>query len=140
VPLYKFQCYECGCEFELPLSIKQSDKPVACVSCGEIAEKLVPDKVTFSFRPSETSLRGADTGVTSTDYNWDRLVAEDSNIKWGRVEEREREKRELVRSRPGATKGNLIRNNDGTYLVTAPNSEDRIRAKRKKIHEFLTRS
>ena len=140
MPLYKFQCYECGCEFDLPLSIKQAEKPVACVSCGEEAELLVPDDVNFSHQPGKVDLESSDTGVSSTDYNWDRLVGEDSKIKWRRVDERDKEKREILRSQPGATKGNLIRHHNGTYRVGAPSPEEKTLAKRKKIHEFLTRS
>lgn len=43
MPLYEYKCTECGNEFELFKSFKESDDDEVCPKCGKIAKREIVD-------------------------------------------------------------------------------------------------
>ena len=40
MPLYEYQCTQCGEEFEQMRSVHQAMEPITCPKCGGVAERL----------------------------------------------------------------------------------------------------
>lgn len=41
VPIYEYQCSECGCRFEELVSFSAADSPRSCPSCGAESKRLL---------------------------------------------------------------------------------------------------
>ena len=87
LPIYNFQCYSCGLQFEEMLRVSQRDKEVSCPSCGEKVERQV-SAGNFTFKHNPTGPVPQDTGVSSIDHNYDRVIGRDAEQKWKRLEEK----------------------------------------------------
>jgi len=116
MPVYEFQCKNCGLRFEASANVENSEKPKKC-DCGEMAERIVPEKLNFHFDPKTEGIGPQNTGISEVDYGVDRAVATDAEKKWDDIEARNAVKRALLRDNPGMTKEDLSREPDGTYEV-----------------------
>lgn len=90
MPLYKYQCYDCGLEFEemRPLS-KRGDCP--CPSCNSLAQKQV-SAGNFTFQHNPTGPVPQNTGVASIDYDFDKTIGRDAEQKWKTIDQRRSDK------------------------------------------------
>ena len=91
MPIKKFQCYECGLEFEEMRKMSQKDEGCPCPSCPATAKKQVSAS-NFSFQHKPTGPVPQNTGVASVDYNFDRVIGRDAEQKWKGIEERRSQK------------------------------------------------
>ncbi len=90
MPLYKYQCFECGLEFEeLRPASKREECP--CPSCSIMAKKLISSG-SFQFQHKPTGPIPQNTGVASVDYNYDKVIGRDAAQKWEKIEERRSQK------------------------------------------------
>lgn len=88
MPIYEFQCEECGLRFEKLFRAVSSNPEVPCSSCGEPAKKLVS---AASFQFAHTPVGGPvpqNTGVHALDYNADRVIGRDAEMRWKAIEKR----------------------------------------------------
>ena len=141
MPLYSFQCFECGCRFEKMVSLSQAMDSTTCPSCKEQAERVVED-VSFSFDTESTHEGVAlqNTGVSSVDYDWDEIVARDAEKRWETVGNRQNLKRHVLSENPGHTRWDLLKSPDGDYDVMTPEETDcswRIREIHSSAMDFL---
>jgi len=77
------------------------------------------------------------TGVSSYDYNVDRIVGAEAKERWQAVEKREALKRGVVHDTPGATKQDLSVLPDGNYRVMKP-EEKRTTRNTRAFHNLVT--
>jgi len=57
------------------------------------------------------------TGFSQIDASYDRVIAQDSEKKWGTIAKREEAKEVLLHKNPGKTKADLGRAVDGGYQI-----------------------
>lgn len=119
MPLYRYQC-ECGLNFSARGSIQDSNSPIKCEACGAMAPRDVPSNVSVAYAGSTSGSGPQNTGLSSLDGNYDRVIGTDAKQKWGTVRERQNDKRRFLASNPGATGHDLSKLPDGTYRVMAP--------------------
>jgi len=118
MPLYSYQCHSCGLRFEKRVGMaERASQP--CV-CGQTAQQAVPDDVGFSFNQPTRGIAPQNTGLSSVDASYDRVIAQDAALRWDAHNKREALKREVLRQNPNATKGDLSRTPDGSYRVLTP--------------------
>jgi len=118
VPVYEYQCDDCGLRFErFHKSIPSDEEPVACEACGEPARKLVSASA-HSFKHSENQTRGPlppNTG-TSDDWNYDKAIGRDAAQKWDAIKGRNAEKDRVIRQEAeqgrGITRDHLVPTGD----------------------------
>ena len=109
MPTYSFQCHQCGLRFQKRVSVSKSNS-MACTSCGSDTNKLVPDTVGVSFVGNTNgSLLPQNTGVSSTDYNADRIIGEGSAKLWKQVSDRNAMKHQILAENPTARGEDLSR-------------------------------
>jgi putative FmdB family regulatory protein len=88
MPVYEFQCEECGLRFEKLFRSVSTNPEVSCSACGKPAQKLVS---AASFQFAHTPVGGPrpqNTGVHALDYNADRIIGRDAEMRWKAVEKR----------------------------------------------------
>jgi len=92
-----------------------------CPSCGDLADRVPPETVGYTFQPTPTAEGPVpqNTGVSSYDYEVDRIVGAEAQERWGSVAQREAAKRSVLRD-SGAEKQDLSVLPDGSYRVMAP--------------------
>lgn len=130
MPVYEFQCYECGLRFDKLFSRASSAEELPstpCTACGEPALRQVT-AAAFKFAHAPSQVRGAappNTG-TSDDWNFDKAIGRDAEQKWKVVEQRDAEKAKVIRQERenglALNKGQLVRSReDGSYrAITEP--------------------
>ena len=97
MPVYEFQCEECGLRFEKLFRSVSTEPEVSCSACGKPARKLVS---AASFQFAHTPVGGPrpqNTGVHALDYNADRIIGRDAEMRWKAVEERKALKEKVAR-------------------------------------------
>jgi putative FmdB family regulatory protein len=72
--MYRFQCFECGFQFDAnaPMSERHEKKP--CPSCGSESERLMPDGVNGFFEQDVTGPVPQNTGISQIDADIDRTI------------------------------------------------------------------
>lgn len=126
MPLYEYQCNECGLRVEKLWSrISLAKDTIPCTSCSKEMVKLV-SSVNFKFSHSASQLRGAappNTG-TSDDWNYDRIIGRDSEKKWQTVEQRTSEKDRIIRQEKEkgleVKRNQLVAMGEGYRVITEP--------------------
>ena len=96
MPIYEFQCEECGLRFEKLFRSVSENPETPCSSCGEPAKKLVS---AASFQFAHTPVGGPrpqNTGVHALDYNADRIIGRDAEMRWKAVEARKAAKKAVA--------------------------------------------
>jgi putative FmdB family regulatory protein len=132
MPIYEYQCDECGLQIEKLWSrASLAVDPLPCPECEADMRKLV-SVANHTFKHGEGQTRGGlppNTG-TSDDWNFDKAIGMDAADKWEKIEKREslkdrriREEREAGR---GVTREHLVPTGEGDYrTITEP---ERVRA------------
>ena len=124
MPTYSFQCPSCGLQFQKRVSVSKS-KDMTCISCGSEVEKLVPENISVSFTGNtDGSLLPQNTGVSSTDYNADRIIGEGAAKLWKQISDRNAMKHQILAENPGVAGEDLSRlpdeNGELSYRVMKP--------------------
>ena len=131
MPLYEFQCQECGLRAEKLYRRITDVKEIPCSECGGAAKKQMSAvNHTFAHQPVGGP-RPQNTGVHSIDYNADRVIGRDAEARWKVVEERQKHKRDVLRQehKAGRAAGmeHLTRTQaDGTGYRTVTESERKV--------------
>jgi hypothetical protein len=89
-----------------------------CV-CGAEAGQDLPRSFSVSTNVPTQGLSAPDTGLSSHDYVYDRVVGEDSRTKWAQIAARQKDKVRVIEAE-GVTGFDLSRKPDGTYGVMTP--------------------
>lgn len=110
MPLYKYQCYECGLQFKARVQRSKSDTQ-PCKSCKAEAKRSLPSGLNHGFEANVDGLAQPNTGIASIDYDVDRVVYVDSNKKWKVINKRQQVKREMVRGSNSSPR-NIVRVGD----------------------------
>lgn len=118
MPVYSYQCMSCGLRFEKRVGM--ADRAKQTCQCGQTAQQAVPDDVGFSFNQPTVGITPQNTGLSSVDASYDRVIAQDAAQKWELVNKRDALKRDVLRQNPNATKQDLSRTPDGNYRVMKP--------------------
>jgi len=99
MPLYEYQCDDCGIRFEkLFKSISAADNAAPCPECGQPSRKLVT-AASHTFKHPEGQKRGPlppNTG-TSDDWNYDKAIGESAARRWETIEQRKKHKEGVIR-------------------------------------------
>lgn len=114
MPLYKFQCYECGYSFEK--ICKKSTKVFECNECNALAQRK-DEAPTVAFKADTEGMGPQNTGISAWDHDYDRAIAEDSFKKWRIIKERYLIKKELLSNNPGSKGEQIQRTPDGEYIL-----------------------
>lgn len=78
-------------------------------------------------------LAAPDTGLSSHDYEFDRVVGEDAKTKWNQISARQKDKIRVIEGE-GVSGFDLTRKPDGTYGVMTP--EQRAASERSRSFHF----
>jgi putative FmdB family regulatory protein len=119
MPVYEYQCYECGLLFEKNVPRRDRKKEVPCPSCKSGVSQIPPSSLSYSFGMTPTGAEPQNTGVSRFDHSVDRIIGADSARRWETVHHREAHKRSVLAANPGAEKWELSRTPDGDYRVMA---------------------
>lgn len=119
IPIFDYQCDECGLRFERPGRMDRAMEGHECPSCGTKAARVPPSSLGYTFNHNPTAVGPVpqNTGVSAYDYSVDRIVGADAADRWATVDKRNSVKREVLRDAPGATKKDLSVLPDGSYRV-----------------------
>lgn len=129
MPIYEYQCQECGLKAEkLWKRVSIAKDTIPCESCGTNMKKCVT-AANFTFKHPASQTRGAlppSTG-TSDDHNFDKAIGRDAERKWKQVEKRESVKSRTIRHERedgrAVTRDHLVPKMDGSgeyRVITEP--------------------
>jgi putative FmdB family regulatory protein len=153
VPIYEFQCNDCGVQFEkLYKRISTADTAAPCPDCGEPSKQLVSE-ASHTFKHPASQTRGPlppNTG-TSDDWNYDKAIGRSATEGWNAIESRGHKKDAVIREEReagrGVTRDHLVPEGgthmgdpDGSYRVVKEPERQRIndrRAAAKKARDAL---
>jgi putative FmdB family regulatory protein len=132
--MYRFQCFECGFQFDAnaPMSERHEKKP--CPSCGSESERLMPDGVNGFFEQDVTGPVPQNTGISQIDADIDRTIGASAKKGWDAHKKRVEEKRR-VQAQPEAEGKPLSRNPDGSYRPME-DGERAVQARALNIHDL----
>jgi putative FmdB family regulatory protein len=121
MPIYEYACQDCGLYFEQMRKLSESDAPMKCPDCSSWETQKLVSVVnhTFAHKPVNGPVP-QNTGVHSIDYNADRVIGRDAEQKWALISERQKHKREVIKSNPGSSGHDLSRTHEGDYRVMKP--------------------
>lgn len=136
MPVYKYECEECGFVFEKLISSSENSETYSCLSCDSTAHKIL-GKANFNFKSNR---KQGNTGVHDIDYpGIDKAVGRSAEDRWGHFYER-RKAEDKARESYGTQylgKVPLGPHTDGYYQVSNEKLEERRHAA-KELHEALT--
>jgi putative FmdB family regulatory protein len=113
MPVYRFQCQECGLSFSARVAASVSD--TKCEACGSNASKSLPRSFSISTSVSGGSLDAPPaSGFASHDYEVDRIVGQDSLNKWRGIAKRQKEKLRVMNEH-NVTGFDIRKTVDGSY-------------------------
>lgn len=119
MPVYTYQCEHCGLRFDKKSKIDQR-RFTKCMGCAEKAQQIVPEGFSFSFNNELTHAAAPvpqNTGVASVDFDYDKIIKEESDQGWGVIERRVDDKRRLLRGFPGKNGHDVAVAPDGGYRI-----------------------
>lgn len=119
MPIYEYECPECGLRFERHLPISKFDSVQACPECATDARKLM-SAASFTFAHKPTGPVPQNTGVHAIDYGYDTVIGRSAEHGKKVAQDRQAYKRKVIRDNPGATGKDLRRTPDGDYVVMKP--------------------
>lgn len=119
MPIYTYQCEECGLQFEGHTSMAKREDPRACPECGTSAKRTVPEEVSGHFNHEVSGPVPQNTGIAGLDADYDRVIAQHAQQGWSVIDQRVREKRRIMASE-GVPGEQLSRNLDGSYRTMSP--------------------
>jgi putative FmdB family regulatory protein len=122
MPIYEYECQDCGLRFEKMKSMSRSDEPEACPDCKVPDAKKLVSVVNHTFAHTVVGgPRPQNTGVHSIDYNIDRTIGRDAEQRWKTIGERDKRKDEVIRDARkaglGVTRDQLVRTEGNDYRV-----------------------
>ena len=126
MPIYEYECQDCGLTFEKMKAMSRSDEPEACPECKTPDAKKLVSVVNHTFAHTVVGgPRPQNTGVHSIDYNADVTIGRDAEQRWKTIGARDKRKDEIIRdSRKaglGVTRDQLVRTADNDYrVITEP--------------------
>jgi len=124
LPLYRYQCQECGLRFDARVSAENGTSPYPCLDCETLSERVVPETMTSTYNPTgDGSIRPQNTGVNSYDANVDRVIGDHAKTSYTHISKRHERKREIIRDNPGISGHDLSRTDDNDYRIL--NSDER---------------
>lgn len=139
MPIHEYQCEECGAAFEeFFKSVSKVAADVPCPECGTDARRLVSG-ANHSFAHTPTGPVPQNTGVSSIDHNFDRVIGRDAAAKWRTIEDRRSYKDRILYEERKAGKGvesqHLVRTREGAgdYRVVKEDERKEINARRKAV-------
>lgn len=130
MPLYRYQCFSCGLQFKIRISRSKLKSLRVCKSCGAEAKRCLPSGLNHGFDAETQDLAQPNTGVSSIDYDFDRVVALDSKKKWELVNRRQQFKHDLIR---GISKSprNIARVGDNYEVVDDQELSEMVKKRQK---------
>ena len=124
MPLYRYQCENCGLQFDARVSAANATEAYPCLSCETPSNRLVPESMTSTYNPSgDGTIRPQNTGVNSYDANVDRVIGDHAKSSYEHISKRHARKREIIRDNPGISGHDLSRTDDNDYRIL--NSSER---------------
>lgn len=118
MPVYRFQCMECGLSFSA--RVAAGTEKTGCESCGKDASKNLPRSFSSSTEVSGGSLDAPPaSGFASHDYEVDRIVGQDSLNKWKGISKRQKEKLRVMKEH-NVTGFDIRKTVDGSYRPMNP--------------------
>jgi putative FmdB family regulatory protein len=138
MPVYEFQCDDCGLRFEKLFRSVSSDPEAPCGACGKSARKLV-SAAAFKFAHVPVGgPRPQNTGVHSIDHNADLVIGRDAERRWKIADERKAHKEKVAREQHKA--GGKAFGLDHVVRDGSSDSGDRTRGKgeREYVNEHRT--
>ena len=131
MPLFDYQCYSCGLKFEqfVKRTSKKKEQAV-CTSCGKIAVRVLSE---LSFAYDAETLSEAspqNSGISSFDYNFDKVIGQDAKKKWDLIEERVNQKKQVLQNNPEAKGEDLSLKADGSYQVMTKKQKEIVKKAR----------
>ena len=124
MPLYEYQCMECGLRFEKVRPFAERKGGASCPSCSKTAPRAMPKTVSSMVDVAVTGPVPQNTGYADLDAHIDRVIGQSAKQGWAYQEGRAHEKEEVIRDsgfRPGERE--LYREPDGTWRVMSPEEE-----------------
>jgi len=116
MPIYDYQCGECGLRFEQRKDHYAEKGLAKCSCCGGLSEMVMPTDVNFTISTQTEGMAPQNTGYSGVDTNVDRVIGQDAEKRWTSIEERNAHKRGLLEG-TDKTKKDLSRTPDGDYRV-----------------------
>lgn len=118
MPVYRFQCMECGLSFSA--RVASGVEKANCEACGKSASKDLPRGFSSSTGVSGGSIEAPpDSGFASHDYEVDRIVGQDSLNKWRDISKRQKEKLRVMKEH-NVTGFDIRKTTDGSYRPMSP--------------------
>lgn len=111
MPILKFQCQSCGLLFK-----RRTKKQAEKCACGEIVSSA-KGSLSVGFSSDVEGMDVQDTGMDSFDLDYDRVIGEDARKKWDTIYQRRKDKWDLINSNKGVSGADILREDDGTYLI-----------------------
>jgi putative FmdB family regulatory protein len=137
MPIYEYQCENCGLRFEhLCRNISSGKDTIDCEGCSEKAKRMIS---TFAFKFNHASgVNGAAPSSTGTsdDWNYDKAIGRDAERKWEAINERNSGKDRVVRDERKSgrviSRNHLAPKMDGTgeYRVISEGERKAVNASR----------
>lgn len=98
MPTYQFDCAQCGLQFKRRAKASKVTEGKTCPSCGATAYAVLPDKVSFGYGvKGDGTPSPQNTGLSSYDNDYDRVLGEDAARAWAVINQRNRYREAVVR-------------------------------------------
>jgi putative FmdB family regulatory protein len=122
MPIYEFTCQSCGLRFEKLFRKISTAKEFPCTSCGAPGKREV-SAASFAFKhpPSQTRGMAPPNTGTSDDWNFDKAIGRDAEMRWGEIHKDGAKKDQIVHDEAkkgrGITRDHLVKTREGGYRV-----------------------
>lgn len=133
MPVYEYECQECGLRFERMRKMSESDAPTPCTACKapDARKRVSASNFAFSFPSSQMRGMAPPNTGTSIDHNADLVIGRDSEQRWKVAAERQTYKKKVLQKNPGATGFDLSKTHEGDYRVMRPEERKAAESARK---------
>lgn len=138
MPVYRWQCFDCGLQFDASAPLSQRNEKKPCPECKTLSERAVPESVNGFFNKSVTGPVPQNTGISQLDAHIDRAIGTHARQGWEAHQQREVEKRRTV-TESGAEAAHVSKNPDGSYRVMSSN-ETEVQKRALTIHHMAMRN
>ena len=134
MPIYRWQCFKCGLQFDAGVPISKRHEKQPCPECKAPSERAMPDKVEGFFDKKVTGPGPQNTGLSQLDAHIDRTIGAHAKQGWDAQLKRLQDKRKVM-AKTGASGEKLSKNLDGSYRVLDEN-EHGVHDRALKIHNL----
>jgi putative FmdB family regulatory protein len=115
MPIYTYQCKECGLRFERSVKFSKRGEPIPCDACATPCDAVFPETVSGVFVKDVSGPVPQNTGLSAYDAHVDRVIGKSAAQGWAVQEQRVGDKKEFLRENPDATGYDLTQNPDGSW-------------------------